>query len=52
MTYLDIVIAVAVVMYLKAIVLCIWIYSKHEHLTEWLQNHAPMTWETYKRLTK
>ena len=50
MDYLDIAICIGVVMYIKAIILCIWIYSKHQHLTAWLQNHAPMTWETYKRL--
>lgn len=51
MEYLDIVIAIAIIMYIKAIILCIWIYSKYDHLTEWLVNHAPMTWETYKRLS-
>lgn len=50
MEYLDIVIAIAAIMYIKAIILCIWIYTKHDHLTSWLKDHAPMTWETYKRL--
>ncbi len=49
---MEIIITIAVIMYIKAIVLCVWIYLKHDHLTKWLVEHAPMTWETYKRLSK
>jgi uncharacterized protein YneF (UPF0154 family) len=28
------------------------LYVKHKILQDWLKEHAPMTWETYKRLGK
>jgi hypothetical protein len=33
---------------------CGWAFTllKYKHLTNWLKDHAPMTWETYKRLGK
>lgn len=49
---MEIMIIIGVIFYIKAVVLCIYIYSKHQHLTNWLVEHAPMTWETYKRLGK
>lgn len=49
---MDILILVGIVVYIKAIILCIWIYSKYQHLTSWLKDQAPMTWETYNRLGK
>jgi hypothetical protein len=48
----EILIFLAVVMYTKAVFLAIYIYIKHEHLTKWLKDQAPMTWETYQRLGK
>lgn len=31
-----------------------WIFAlyKYKHLTSWLKDQAPMTWETYNRLGK
>lgn len=48
----DLMIIVGLVFYFKAVFLAIYVYIKYEHLTSWLQDHAPMTWETYKRLGK
>jgi hypothetical protein len=48
----NLMIIIGLVFYIKAVVLAIYVYCKHEHLTDWLQEHAPMTWETYKRLGK
>jgi hypothetical protein len=47
---IELMVFIGVVFYLKAIILAIYIYTKHKHLTSWLQEHAEMTWETYKRL--
>jgi hypothetical protein len=49
---IELMVIIGVFVYVKAIFLCIWIYSKNKHLTDWLKEHAPMTWDTYKRLGK
>lgn len=49
---IELMVIIGVVFYLKAIILAIYIYTKHKHLTSWLKDQAPMTWETYNRLGK
>jgi predicted membrane-bound dolichyl-phosphate-mannose-protein mannosyltransferase len=34
------------------ILIAVPIIKDYYHLKNWLQNHAPMTWETYQRLGK
>jgi hypothetical protein len=49
---IELMVFIGVVVYVKAIILCIWIYSKNKHLTDWLKDQAPMTWEVYNRVGK
>ena len=49
---MELMIFLGVVFYLKAIILAIYAYSQYKHLTNWLKDQAPMTWETYNRLGK
>jgi hypothetical protein len=48
----NLLLIIGLAFYFKAVFLAIYIYCKYTKLTDWLEEHAEMTWETYKRLGK